>query len=595
MARMIPPSYSEDIKSSGEKRIFDLLKNDPATADWICMHSLGLAQHVKRVYGEIDFVVLVPNEGIFCLEIKSGRISRQEGVWTYTNKYGASSTSTVGPFMQARDGMFSLIEGVKKYITLGDQFSRLLFGFGVLFPHISFDQGDLDIESWQVYDRDSRRLPISRFILGLARSTRRNVEKRYWYDDQNSRPTSSDISKIVDFLRGDFEQIVRPADELLETEKRILRLTTEQYASIDQLQDNPRCLFTGGAGTGKTLLALEYVRREVLSGRKVLLVCFNKMLGNWLSSQIADLPSESVKVGSYHNLLDYLISLSSAADEFREAKTTEDRDYLFYELYPLFALDALEQGVIESFDNLVIDEGQDLIRSEFLDVFDNMLKGGLVGGKWAVFCDFHHQTIYGDVEENTMLSELEQRAPHFVRFRLYTNCRNTRPIGEEVSFISGFEIPPFLPANVEGVPVNYSFFNDTDDQCNILNEIVSKLHSEDIKREYITILSPVTLDHSCLSKDDLRSFKVVDLTESESLKYPRKAVGFSTIHAFKGLENSIIIITDVTHLLNNRYRSLLYVGMSRARHRLFVLLAESAREEYQGAIRIGFQKESMVQ
>ena len=31
MARMIPPYYTEEIKSTGEKQFFDLLRHDPAT------------------------------------------------------------------------------------------------------------------------------------------------------------------------------------------------------------------------------------------------------------------------------------------------------------------------------------------------------------------------------------------------------------------------------------------------------------------------------------------------------------------------------------------------------------------------------------
>ena len=101
-----PAHYTEEIKSTGEKQFFDLLRHDPATVDWVCLHSLSLARHVKRVYGEIDFVVLIPKEGIFCLEIKSGRVARQGGIWNYTNRYGDVSTSTIGPFRQARDGCF---------------------------------------------------------------------------------------------------------------------------------------------------------------------------------------------------------------------------------------------------------------------------------------------------------------------------------------------------------------------------------------------------------------------------------------------------------------------------------------------------------
>ncbi|GAI51880.1 unnamed protein product, partial [marine sediment metagenome] len=34
MARMLPPYISEQVKSTGERQIFDLFKNDPGTEDW---------------------------------------------------------------------------------------------------------------------------------------------------------------------------------------------------------------------------------------------------------------------------------------------------------------------------------------------------------------------------------------------------------------------------------------------------------------------------------------------------------------------------------------------------------------------------------
>ena len=344
-------------------------------------------------------------------------------------------------------------------------------------------------------------------------------------------------------------------------------------------------------GLEKTLLALEFARRQASSGKKVLLICFNKLLGQWLALQKGNTLPRSVEIDSFHHFLDRLVAASNVSNEFRKIKQTEDQDYLFGELYPLFALDALSEDVIESYDTLIIDEGQDLIRSEYLDVFDGLLKGGLSGGIWAIFCDFHHQTIYGEIDENTMLCELEQRTAQFTRFRLLTNCRNTRPIGEEVSFISGFDTPPFLPANVEGVPVNYEFYRDDADQCKQINEIINQLRAKGIKSETITILSAATFEHSCLAAGDHISFKVTDLTRSGLQKRLRN-VGFSTIHAFKGLESSVIIITDITQVLNDRNRALLYVGMSRAKFRLSVLISDSARGDYQEAIRRSIQKET---
>jgi len=65
-----------------------------------------LSRHVTKVCGEIDFVVAVPGEGIFCLEVKSGGVSRIGGVWLYENGHGDVHTNYEGPFKQARTAMF---------------------------------------------------------------------------------------------------------------------------------------------------------------------------------------------------------------------------------------------------------------------------------------------------------------------------------------------------------------------------------------------------------------------------------------------------------------------------------------------------------
>jgi hypothetical protein len=40
------------------------------------------------MYGEIDFLVLAPKLGVFALEVKGGRVRREDGVWYFTNRYG---------------------------------------------------------------------------------------------------------------------------------------------------------------------------------------------------------------------------------------------------------------------------------------------------------------------------------------------------------------------------------------------------------------------------------------------------------------------------------------------------------------------------
>src|SRR5215217_6811281 len=105
---MIPPHCDDSTGSTAERRTFDLLKNDPDTASWVVLHSLGLSRRAAKPYGEIDFVVLVPEGGIVCLEVKGGRITCSDGIWCMTDRYGRQHQMKRSPFMQAREGMFAL-------------------------------------------------------------------------------------------------------------------------------------------------------------------------------------------------------------------------------------------------------------------------------------------------------------------------------------------------------------------------------------------------------------------------------------------------------------------------------------------------------
>jgi hypothetical protein len=587
---MLPPQLSADVKSSGERLIFDLLKRDPDTADWVCLHSLGLARHVRRPHGEIDFVVLIPGEGIFCLEIKSGSVARRDGVWYFTNRFGEQSTSTVGPFNQARDGMYTLLEEVRRHFGTRHRFTRFVYGYGVVFPNVAFPAGGPEEERWLVYDRDSRRQPISVYLRELARQTHDKLRSERWYDAAASRPTAADVADLVDHFRGDFELVASARDLEGDLEAQLFRLTQEQYRSLDALELNRRCLFEGGAGTGKTFLAREYARRAADSGQRVLLLCFNRLLGAWLEQQnAAERLAPRVTAGSFHSFLDDLIAASPHREEFRRLQAEAPAD-LFTQNYPLFGQLALEEGVRQPFDVLVIDEGQDLIRPEYLDLLNLLVAGGLAGGQWAFFCDFQRQALFAQMPADEMLTLLQARAPHLARYRLTINCRNTRPIGEETSLLSGFDTPPFLLAEIAGRPVDYHFGRDAAQQLALLEGVVSSYLRDGLTHAQITLLSPVQRANSCLAGvNHLGGCTLSDL-DGRPVSRRGRLLGHTTIQAFKGLENTAIVLHGIDRINDDRSRSVLYVGMSRARERLAVVLTESCRADYQNAVRQHLQR-----
>src|SRR5205085_940718 len=70
VARMIP-DVAPRMRSPGEAELFELLRTAPGTEDWIALHSLDLSEHVERISGEADFVVVVPGRGVLVLEVKA--------------------------------------------------------------------------------------------------------------------------------------------------------------------------------------------------------------------------------------------------------------------------------------------------------------------------------------------------------------------------------------------------------------------------------------------------------------------------------------------------------------------------------------------
>jgi len=81
---VVPKFARNPGKFRAEKDIFELLRDDPGARTWTVIHSVLLRERDKgsvSVHGEIDFVVIVPGEGIVCVEVKGGGFTRSGNLW----------------------------------------------------------------------------------------------------------------------------------------------------------------------------------------------------------------------------------------------------------------------------------------------------------------------------------------------------------------------------------------------------------------------------------------------------------------------------------------------------------------------------------
>ena len=570
MAKLLPPYIDKNCKSTGEKILFDIFKNSPFTKDWIVLHSLNLSQHTVRLYGEIDFLILIPHGGIFVMEVKGGDVKCIDGIWHYTNKFNVTNTSTLGPFNQARDAMFSLRSAIEKEFGKEHNFTKYLFGFFCAFPQISFDKHSVEYESWQILDKDSINFGIETFFENLVKQFNDKHKHQRWYSEKESLPDDKDLNLLCDFLRGDFERVRTVNEKLAEFNKEIKKYTEEQYRILDSIQFNERSVTQGSAGTGKTMIAIESAIRSASEGKNVFLTCYNRLIGEWMQKQVYEW-KDKITVSSLHS---FLFEQSKGFDYDKTQISKQD----FYSKYlPLLMKDIYQKGISKKFDKLIIDEGQDLIREEYLSLFDSMINGGLSEGNWEIYGDFESQAIYSQLSKPEMLNLLKESS-QYSNFLLKINCRNTKQIGEETSLISGFGKPPFLLEHLEGIPVEYLFYKDDTEQKNILSNLLKQLSEKKLPMHELIIISPRKYENSCTNS--MSSFTIKEIKKTDEITISQNYFGFATVHSYKGMESNYVIISDIEDLTSEIAKSILYVGMSRAKYGLILLIAESMRNDY---------------
>jgi hypothetical protein len=226
-------------------------------------------------------------------------------------------------------------------------------------------------------------------------------------------------------------------------------------------------------------------------------------------------------------------------------------------------------------DLLVLDEAQDLFIDAYLDIFDLLLKGGLRRGRWRFLGDFERQDIYsqGAVSRDDFYKyRIDERC---ALQPLSENCRNTQEISAALTLHARLKpgSSRVLRDDTRHDP-DIVFYKDQAEQVQSVLELLDGYLAAGFKASEIVLLSPQR--NGCLAQDlaQLPAWK----GRLRDYSNDPKTTTFSTIHAFKGLEAPVVIITDIRSLATPRDFDLLYIGMSRALHRLAVLCHTSVQE-----------------
>lgn len=554
---LIPQVELQHIPVGSERRVAQALMS---TLDdgWTIFHSYcwlrSMPGYKKDVLkeGEADFILLHRKWGLLILEVKGGdvRYDTEAGRWIQNMHFMKD------PFAQARANMHALKKQIVERCdfigkTLGGEMP-CPYGYAVVFPDCNFS-GTLPAGVHESIIFGAKDLPqLGQAILNAA---------KHWSSSTQLQPMEpKDFKSMKQALTSTFRIVVSVAARMAQDEEILIKLTEDQAEKLEGLYANSRVAIEGVAGSGKTLLAMLRAQAYAKEGKEVLFLCYNRKLAEALSRRTANIPN--IKVVNFHRLCHDMCE--KAGIPFEIPDDFELSDIFWSDDAPTLLMDAIDELPQNRYDALVVDEAQD-----FKDLW------------WMAIEKLNRQPrgplyLFYDRAQNVFGNTLELPATA-TTYNLGTNCRNTKSIAAKCSSVLGAEIrtSPFSPTG--DPPVILATGKAEEIRKNCADLLTHSIGQEGISPSRIAILSTKSLKKSCLSEGQLAGYKLTDDLEQWE---KGKAVWFSSVKAFKGLEADILILIEAGDFHDTFFsRHDLYVAASRARHRLVVMTSSKQVEQ----------------
>jgi len=508
-----------------ERAVWEALR-DQLPDDAVLFHGLRLQE--RRHEYEADLVVLIPGAGWAVIEVKGGDVRRQDGVWEQRQQ---GNWRRIDPVAQAQDCRHVLQRSLARY---GSQAEHSRAVHLVALP-------DRDTEASFEAPELPRALLIDRQDLKqVVHKLRQALDLHGAGSAPLSMPGAQEMTRL---LTGPNLAAADIFAFHAEHEERVRQMTQDQTSILGFLRNQHRVAIVGGAGSGKTWLALEQARRLARDGQSVALVCYSRGLARFLQGVTAEWKrgEKPSYVGLFHEL-----PVKWGAPQGRE----DDSAWFEEELPALLGDLAFDRPVADRFDSIVVDEGQDFSASWWPPTL-LALKDRDAGGLY-VFLD----------EGQRVFDRLGAAPIDLAPFPLDRNIRNTKRIaqvfgslGLEQSKYEGLEGPP-----VRFVPCR------TDDAVDAADTEVERLtHVEGWPPGSVALL---TTNHRHPVQIEMVEGVGADAYWDDF--FAAEDVFFGSVLGFKGLERPVVVLAVNGFREVSRAKEMLYVGLSRARTQLVV-------------------------
>ncbi len=559
MATIIPDLTDvqlHELPSRGEAKVYRSLR-DNLPDDYVVLFQVGwiLRREQGRARdGETDFLICHPNHGYLCVEVKGGGVGFEAatGQWFSIDRHRQRHeiSNPADQAMRAKYSIRSKLDDYFRWRRLAP--GNVLRGHAVFFPDI----GAADA---------LRRPDLPAVLVGTARDLedpRGWIDSVFAYWGANARNVTplgrQGVEVIRELFARSFEVVPLVGTRLVEQEARRLALTQEQMRVLDFVRSHRRVAVCGGAGTGKTVLALEKARCLADEGFRTLFTCYNRQLADHLAHLCFG--TSNIDVMNFHQLCHRQVKRADrelGRDLLAEAKAT----YPGKDLYDVQLPNALTYSLDifpERYEAIICDEGQDF-REDFWVALE-LLLADYDQSPLYVFYD-NNQNIYARASTFPIKGE---------SFLLTTNCRNTVPI--HTAAYKHYRGVPVSPPDNEGAEVQFDCAPSRVAQARKINaRIVDLIVCQGVSsRDIIVLILDAVSKGSyyaalhCLPLPKPAKWLVEGVRSDHT-------VLMDTVKRFKGLEAPVVILWGIDGIDWEQSQELLYVGMSRAKSLLVVV------------------------
>ncbi len=476
---------------------------------------------------EADLIVAWPGVGVAVVEVKGGSVSLDRGEWRQRQD---GVDRVIHPVDQAVACKYLLCEYLAEHPRWTGGRPRTAHLVAVPATTLPDDFVAPSLARWMALDVTDVPHAAARIRAALQKVR-----------DEPDPPTAADVEEMVDCLAGTAIPQQHLLADLAEREAACDLLTKDQAKVLDLLVEYSRVEIRGGAGSGKTWLAVEKARRLAADGQRVALMCYSRGLAEFLKRRVETLPKRQrpAYVGTFHNLgIGWGVPAGSDDD------SGYWEEFLPAEMVKLAG--AVPEG--ERFDAIVIDEGQDFAQSWWDAVV-------------AALRDPAHGCLYVFSDEGQRIFARQGRPTvDLMPIPLNENLRNTKQIAGTFSSLAPEQMRIRGQA---GVPVRFVQCAP-EDAVEAADDVADALLEEGWPPEALALLTthrrhPVQVERQEEGQDAYWA----TYWDDDDLFYGH-------VLGFKGLERPAVVLAVNGFRDEERAREMLYVGLSRARDLLVV-------------------------